>query len=275
MVLKCKDSAIRKNLADVVQRWDLRWDDQTLKGKKIEAHGAPVQLPTPFVFFSERKGDSAELGGKLELFRAFRSSRRNYDPNDEKFHTKPLSKKRGVSCSNFLFYAMKAAVVKTLFPDGLPKEILDKMNEIENLKGISKSDSGEVTKVSKLKQIDFSHFEEFEKLVYEHTKNNKDISEEMKLELVRFLLSPVKGRGIIDFCNNIMNFSNVCEFSGYLIYEKDTKGKMTPLVMDSDSYSEFSQPGITHKMEVTTEELVNAEIEIPHFDSPGVSFKGK
>lgn len=202
------------------------------------------KMPTPFTMFSDRRADDPTLSPQLELYRAFRAYNRNRSTP-----VAPLSKKKGISCGNFVNYALKVAIIDRLFPHGLPEKIQKKIQEIENIKLQSqkpKENTSDENKekppstdqrISKLSQLNTQLFKEFETIVKESLTGkdeHKDSSFLNKEEWINFLTSPVKHTEISEFCIKARAYKNLFDFVGYLFFignelDKDTLSELKKL----------------------------------------------
>lgn len=265
VVLRPKDEKLSQHLAVVVDRWDPKLSrEEAEKLPKDETHHVAL-LPTRFTDFFERKSDPENLRGILELYRAFRDYWRNIsDPPI------PLSKKKGVSCGNFVSISLKVAMIQRLFPSGIPTALKEKFEEIEKLKtpNDKRTDNTNLTdeerealhEVTKLSQIDIQLFKEFEALVKENLKESKEIPEKFE-KYIEFLYIPVKGRSVNDLCQMLyLNFNDLFDFKGFLFF----KNKLDPreaAIMSLDTAKELCQQ---RRMDVADDESkegreVNAE----------------
>ena len=244
IVFHCQDSKISQNLSVAAEHWvstTLTKDSSSLpKEQKM-----PI---TPFASSRNNDEDTPAMlgiGEKYELYRAFRAHMRNHA-----VPVLPLSKNKGASCSNFLGYSLKVAIIDRLFPDGMPEVIQKKLLEIENIKVTSKSASsvplipsdgppeeGKELKIekpiTKLTQINAFHpslFAEFEALVLaEYAKISKkpertptETKEKAadtlpREQYLRYLYSPLKTNNIQDFCRTARKSPDLFEGS-YLFF---------------------------------------------------------
>lgn len=88
----------------------------------------------------------------------------------------PVSKKKGVSCSNFVSYIIQAAIIKALFPNGIPESIRGTLHNIQQ----AHKKAGDVP------MEDLLEFEKvFLKAVQEHGQNLGADHQEIMQELYR------------------------------------------------------------------------------------------
>jgi len=258
LVLRLKDEEVSKNISSVVNKWDPLRDQKIYEKAKQNVIEGMIILPTPFTNFMERQKDvgSANGIGRLALFRAFRAYRRNQLEI-------PLSKKKGVSCGNFVSYAIKVAIIEKFFPKGLPKDILEKIEVIESKK---------TNDQRKLSKIDPKEFEEFEKIVDRHlhfldAKETKEIS--LTAELIKELYRSIKGLSISNFCINALAHPDLWGISGYVFY-REHNNKQEPWVMSHEAYLNFRNVYKKHNMLITDEELTKAGITIKPMENKKV-----
>lgn len=259
IVIRCKDDKLQNLLIESAKRWDVppeKW--QALKQQRRQNSSAEsVDLPTPFAAF--RDLDHSKEYSKRELFRAFRS----YDRNIKKL---PVSKKKGISCSMFLSYSLKSAIINYMFPDKLPESILKKLMEIESLKtqGVEvkeskdkKSDTKDVKdvkeeKITKLHQIKTEKFLEFAKIVEEEITASK-MNDDMKKLFFKFLQESVKGRDINFFCSHLLKYPQLFDFVGFLCFKPDD----TSIIIDYDTFNKLkSGKDEDANMYLTEEDLI-------------------
>jgi len=241
LVFRIKNEEIRKNLISIVTQWDPTRDAKIYEEAKKNKKSGRIILPTPFVNYRYRKkdvGNSEEIS-QFELFRVFRAYTRNKED-------KPLSKKKGVSCGNFVSYSIKAAIIQTLFPKGLPEAIREKYHFIEK----KKTDTNR-----KLSNISLDEFKEFQDIVLKNLPNDqKEMGNIPLIELYNELCRAVKGYSIEEFCRHAFDHPAIWDFSGYVFY-RDSSMKET-WVMPHDIYLKFFKTfGRDHNMIVDDDEL--------------------
>lgn len=246
VVFNIKDSKVKEYLMEVVMRWDPTRDPALYaKIKEEQKENKVLILPTPFTNFHSRTADegSPEHISRLELYRAFRAHERNR-------LNIPLSKEKGVSCGNFVSYAMKVAVIKRLFPDGLPTEIADKLNEIENKK----------TKDNrKLSSIDPAYFEDFERIVLKHLDNQKKLGLEID-PFLQELRRLVKHKSINRFCKDAFKNPDLYDFGGY-VFVREINSKSELWVMPHALYIKFMETYPGKSSSITDEQLNSLGVE--------------
>lgn len=114
-IVRFKDEKTAVVIGAAVESFNRELSREELEQRPKDERGI-IQLTTPFANFHERKEDTPERVALHELFRAFRAHMRSTDGL-------PLSKKKGVSCSNFVSYAVKIAIIERLFPQGVPPSL--------------------------------------------------------------------------------------------------------------------------------------------------------
>lgn len=235
-VIRCQDPLVGKYLAEAVSSWDQRikygssreWQKYTASLPKEERTGRAL-LNTRFTHFNERKKDETEQSPHYEIYRAFRAFERCKAG-------KPLSKTQGVSCSNFIAYALKVAIINKLFPEGVPKEILDALQKIQEVRTASKKPSSEEkekkTTHQKMSGEAANLVVDFEKLVQKHLAKRPESKEPTsnRESLIKFLYSAIKGFGITNLCQKLEEFPDLFKFEGYLYYEDKFKESQARVV---------------------------------------------
>jgi len=142
ILLRSKNSSLQKEIARFAQLYEVDYNKN------------PYRQTVPFAYAHNRRLDRidrtqdgmnkpTEAGQRqleqLELFRAFRAYSRlitlENNIKEKKEGAPPLSKNKGVSCSNFASYIVKSAVIATRLPAGLEmkesKDIKHAYDQIE------------------------------------------------------------------------------------------------------------------------------------------------
>jgi hypothetical protein len=194
LVLRIKEPAVRKALA---QQENIRAETQFKTGN-ITPYSAPFgrRADTPKCAADDAQRHLA----LLEFFRAFRIYQRIAEGRQ-------LSKNKGVSCIDFVLYMLKAAIIQTLFPAGLPSAAIAALAKIEQ--------SRIAEKHKKLDQVNIQELETFERLIKEqcviHSAKDSALSQLTFQELYR----PVKTKEPVDFCRSVLANPMLWE-AGYL-----------------------------------------------------------
>ncbi|WP_131750103.1 hypothetical protein [Legionella beliardensis] len=219
-VLRFKDEKLASALADVVERLNPKLSQEALS--KLPKKDGVITLPTPFANFFERNQDTSERVRLHELFRAFRAHMRSHD--EQQPEKRSLSKNKGISCSNFVAYAVKIAIIDRVFPQGVPDSLLS-YYEVDYIARKGYQDNP----IKKLSDLDKSFFEEFSALVLKELNQSEDIPSEIKMDLYDFLCLPVKGYNISAFYSNLTKFPKLYSEQGYLLIQQevDNHGKET------------------------------------------------
>lgn len=194
-----KNPAVQKELANIVksdsflatpfQMSELRREDFVTRTKRED------------VISSQSSPRNRAL---LELVRGFRNADRIKQGNK-------ISKTKGVSCSNFTSYIIKAAIIDVLFPDGVPERLKEQLDKIDSMRRNKHN--------KKLDQVDIKEFEEFEKIFLEEIENQKNGKDK---SLVEELYRPVKHEQVTKFYDNVSQPDKPWEVS-VLIYTEENK----------------------------------------------------
>lgn len=251
LVLRPKQKDIQKNLGAVAERWaPVLSRDDTAKRKK-NSDGKSL-LPTPLGYRTEEVTEDESQNVGHTVYRALRAYQRNHSKYTETttgsdgmseqhtFDATPLSKNKGVSCSDFVSYSYKVALLESIFPKGIPEKVQEIMMEIE----AAKKDQH----VSKLESL--AEQELFTRLDAELKKHLTDDQYEV-------ILTPVKGMGIRFFTAVAFEREDKWEVAGYLCYlEKDNKERV-PYIVSEDIFKKLGlgKDGSAHPMIVTEKEL--------------------
>lgn len=246
-VLSPKQKEFHAGFAKVASRWDpnLTWE----QAKKRPTELGSVLLPTRY----NKRNSEVESNNyhvTHTLYRAFRAYLRNHTPYKEsntklKLKAQPLSKKKGISCSDFVSYSYKVTLLESIFPKKLPKKIQQKMEKIAAYK--------KKNHISKLEQIPNTLFQKFANKVEKYIpKEDKNYQK---------LCVPAKGMGIEFFTSNAFEREEDWEFSGYLCYVKRDGVKETyeSYVIDHDTYKKLcankNPENKLHSIMVSQEEI--------------------
>lgn len=255
-VLRPKVSA---QLNEVAKRWDpdLMMDQVEAKSRDQSSNSKSKRLPTPYGLRSFEVINDM-YSPIITLFRAFRAYERNHESTVEEISqltlkAKPLSKNKGVSCSEFVGYSHKVALIESSFPNGLPKDIVKTMNAIHSYM--------KDKKIKKLSQVPDELFLEF----------NKNVEAALTPDIYDQLCYPLKGMGISFFAENVLSREEQWEFEGYLCYmsvASDDGHQYEPHVLDHNTFrllstNENSEKGL-HSMIVTEDELKQLSVKPTH-----------
>ncbi|QDP73254.1 hypothetical protein FOG18_12125 [Legionella israelensis] len=229
-ILRFKDEKIASVIGAAVDSFNRELSREQLNQRPKNEDGV-IQLTTPFANFHERQQDDPERVALHELFRAFRAHMRSTDGQ-------PLSKNKGVSCSNLVSYAVKIAIIERLFPQEVPLS-LQLFYTIEY--PLKQVDSN----IKKLSEIELSFFEAFDAKFREELKDCKEISDIEKEELYKFLCLPVKGHSIGEFCSHLKEFPNLFAKEGYLVMQEgvnhDGEKTLTPGILNPEELQAVSE----------------------------------
>lgn len=164
----------------------------------------------------------------IELFAAFRAYMRVRSE-----HPMPLSKKKGLSCNQFVANVAKISAINKLFPGGLPQEILNIYNSIiSEINRRKKANEGH-------KLIDVSNelFESFYKAVIKHLDENErlrvTVGQTNIQNIIEMLCRPLKGTGTNALLPMIMKGMQL-DLAGCMIYVKDGT-HINPMVLDREN----------------------------------------
>lgn len=228
--IDCVDDDLSQRLMTAMARWD---PVEFLQKKRAEPRNdkdedRTEKLPIPFMNYYSRNADPKSQSAKCELYRAIRAYQRNHvDP------PAPLSKK-GISCDAFIAYSFKAAIIESLFPDGLPEEILQKMTQIDAFRSENKTERHNKARMMKLSDVGETHpyLDELMQLVEKHAPPAKH-------RHIEFLKTLVKSAGLDHFCRVAVTFPEFWQPAGVMFGYKD-KDANTPYIMSYDVYQAFS-----------------------------------
>jgi hypothetical protein len=183
IALRCIDPVIKSNL----QKFSMIANTLNIPFATAGSRGLDARFPGNKIVREARL--PAEDLLCLELFRAFRVYSRLAPEKPGK--PEPISKQKGISCSNFVSYIYKAAIIAKFFPDGLPENLMKLFTNIE-----TKRKAGD----KKLDNIALRPLlKEFETEALLHLK-------ERQAEMVHLneLMRPVKNANIKDFTYNAL-----------------------------------------------------------------------
>lgn len=233
-ILRCKQSDVASKIGEVAARWAPKILPEQYKFLTYDDCKGLI-LPTPHGHRTSSGRDIAvQHQNAIHLYRALRAYIRNKTPlrtHPIPQEAMPLSKKQGVSCSDFVAYSHKVALIDTLFPTGLPKNVLQLMNDIQQYK-----DKNAIKKASEIPN---------EMLLALADSLHKSISEENYQQLI----IPVKSMGINFFAQRIIDHPKHWEHKGYLCY---VDGE--PYIIDHKTFQEITKNG-DHSINITREEL--------------------
>jgi hypothetical protein len=195
LVLHCIDEEIAKN----IQKFILIYKN----------------LKTPYSVPDSRRPDihnTIEDLERLEFFRAFRAFVRLNQKNPQPL-SKYSAKDKGVPCSGFVSYIVKAAIIAKIFPNGLPNDLMNLYTEIEkerkNQKSGKKLDhvNPELLKLFETNAQAYLEQEANKKFEPEEKDDAQAVSQKKeKFDLyVRELKRPVKKSNIKEFTDNAMD----------------------------------------------------------------------
>ncbi|MHB1949290.1 MAG: hypothetical protein ACYCQI_14380 [Gammaproteobacteria bacterium] len=234
IILRCKDKELGRLVGETAARWAVTLSQDELKARP-QRHNT-TQLFVPLSSWDERVEDSKDRAALHELYRAFRAYMRN--------HATPvvsLSKKKGVSCSQYISYSLKSAIIERLFSKEQIDKLIQKVKEIESLKyrrvQEGKGEQKQIERISKLSQIDIKHFEDFNQLFL---ACQKSIDIENREKYFAYLVTPVKSKNIDKLVARIADNPEIFEFAGYFCVIKGDKPRAG--VVDHDSYLRLVQP---------------------------------
>ncbi len=201
---------------------------------------------TPFVYAGERRQDDVKNDGAnklIEFFRAFRAFQRIED-------RKPLSKKKGMCCSEFASYLMKAAMIKSIFPNGLPDDVRELLGRIE----VERKERHN----KKLDKVDVKEFIEFESLVKKHLEKTK-----LNQKGFEYLYRTVKGKNVSELCQSAIDnpvlwdmryFCYIGSSSPHAMTEelRQQLGKSDKVVINSDHLKEVVTQHLAEKSKLSS-----------------------
>jgi len=188
VVLRLKNATQAAHLATVASRWNPNLSRSQTKTRPYHPYifnnlqGLAV-LPIPYASPEDRQKQQALHFERNELYRAFRANARNHNPyyvdpyNQVRLFAEPLSKHKGIGCSNFLAYCCKVAYMRTHIPPEILSEIELQVELIERLKRLLVSDF----KLQTRGLIVFDHVHEFLQTKNELTNAEKAIQKDLQL----------------------------------------------------------------------------------------------
>lgn len=213
VVLRLRDPKLAAEITAVAQRWTECKKIQAVAEKEPATESCIFQA-TPY--HGCRKADAPELRDLFELYRGFRAHMRNmHEP------TLPLSKDQGASCSNFVFYCLKVAIINQWFPKDVLAAIQTELLAIETIK--------EKEKITKLKEFkdNLEHFHKIREIVEKFAKTKLEheaVAEFLQRErVIKVLFEPVKAEGIRSFVEVALKYG-LFDVKGYLYCQE----KMAP-----------------------------------------------
>ena len=137
-----------------------------------------------------------------------------------------------MQCSDFVAYVHRTALIASIFPEGLPEDILVAMKEIECFK-IKES-------VKKVEAIPFALLDRLKSL----------IAGKISGEALQQLCTSIKGEGISFFTQTALAHPEMWNFAGFIcMVDKE------PSLIDYGTYSALTNSSVGHSIEVTQEEL--------------------
>lgn len=224
-VVRCNIPALRLSVVNILKRWDPVQFIEKSKKNKNKNQIFPITLPIPFDDFNSRKVDDENDAKYFELYRAILAYQRNHD-----IPVQPLSKKKGVSCGNYISYSYKAAIVDYLFPNGLSHDLINQMKKISSLKYTD-------DKKKKISDLDIKHFHELTDIFLQELKN---INVQEKESLFKFLQLNTKGRTVNYFIEEIVNMPDIFEIKGVIFYKK-VEQQLIPYVLNLEALLKLVQ----------------------------------
>lgn len=265
-VLRPIKKALGSQLVSVAEKWL----SPKLEGAQREARLSledvgTAELLVPYRY--RRRHPEEKNDPNYEVYRAFRVywralSEYTDDKTGLKLKAAPPSKKRGVSCSNLLGYSYKVAAIQMTFPDGAPKEILECIASVEQLKK-----SKNFKKLYQLNQYkDWLSTQEKKRALTPEEQKEKSLlqkfsdfsafvrsqlsDKEQKISstgydavsLMKLLQQPIKGQQIGFFAEETMKTKDDWKFIGYLCFVEENKaGKKVnvPYVINYELYNEL------------------------------------
>ena len=235
IVLRCKDQELGRLVGETAARWAVTLSQDELKARP-QRHNT-TQLFVPLSPWDERVQDTVDRAELHELYRAFRAYMRNHATP-----VIPLSKNKGVSCSQYISYSLKSAIIERIFSKEQIEKLIQRVKEIESLKyhcGVKdgKGETKQIERISKLSQIDKKHFEDFNQLFLACQKS-VDIGNREKY--FAYLATPVKYKSIDNLVARIEDNPEIFQFAGYFCVIKADKPRAG--VVDHDSYLRLVQP---------------------------------
>jgi hypothetical protein len=245
VVLRLKEEKLSSEIASVALRWT-ECKKKESDEKEWPKDGIFTQA-TPYC--SGRSADSPEVKECFELYRALRAQMRNlHEP------TLPLSKTRGVSCDNFVFYCLKVALINHWFPVNVLAKIKTELLAIEAMKPKEK-----ITKLKEFK--DLGHFKQIQEIVANFAKTKLEHESETEFlarnRAIKILLEPIKGETIKEF----VHFAIRCglfDIKGYVYCQE----KMIPeklAIMNHEmlmNLKKIHQGALTQSIVVSAEDLL-------------------
>lgn len=143
LVLRITDQKLRQNFVKVTEEYARRVSGQKLREAASVKHyemTRSVYLPTPLYQpgygVGKRRADKTNHPEYMALFRNLRAYIR-FNTKDAAGMPAPLSKNWGVECSQFVAYAYMIANIMTVFPNGLPDNILKCTEQIDTIRHYS------------------------------------------------------------------------------------------------------------------------------------------
>jgi hypothetical protein len=228
----------------------LRFKNQQLREAlaKLEDSRATAQAFTPFKNWGDRREDNSKSQKQIQRFEFFRAFRIYQRIAEEK----PLSKNQGMSCILFVSNMIKAAIIKKLFPNGLPENIKAQLNKIETER--------KEKHAKKLDQVDTAELELFEKLVLENLRGSE--AEIQELYQVTKNLSPTM------FSHRILENPDLCEM-GYLYYNDETR----PCMMTHSLYCAIAERRAAQSEHPNLAQCSSDEIAMALGEDPDLSIR--
>lgn len=224
-VLRCAQPEIAAKMTEVALRWAPKLPREIIAlrdGSMLTPYGSRSS------FFSANKKIPKELENAISLYRAFRAFLRNtttFVDQTHPFEATPLSKKRGVQCSDFVAYTHRVALIHHLFPEGLPKSILMAMQQVELYK--------EKKIIKKLELLPPSLFFGLHQVA----------SQLISSEALDELSTAVKGEGIEFFSAHAFANPHRWQLVGYVCVFQQTCGKLKLMLLDEHSYQKLTKNG--------------------------------
>lgn len=251
VVFRCKDPSLASLLAEIANRWAktgravIERDKAIHKEKLVEDKQADyVASPYPIPFINVMNM-TEDVSRPRNFYRAFRAFIRNDLDAEEPVS---LSKKRGVPCTTFAAYAIKASIVAWLFDRKMPEEIRKEFNRIEALK--------KTQDTTKLSAIAESEFEHFESMIMSYLEKQKQ--DTFTAKCIEFLYQPIKKMETDGFCKLLLDNPELFDLGGYFFYRNISPEKSNePWVISQEKSQELLKLSgkQMHSIVISEEEL--------------------
>ena len=248
-VLRCKQLGVAEKMALAASKWAPAISREESERRKKASEFGKVNLPTPYNSSryegAPEKEWSIEYIKAMTLYRVFKVYARNktsiVEPESQlSLEAKPLSR-HGVNCSGFVAYSHRVALIDSIFPNGLPKNIRKVLEAIER----HKKEKG----IKKTKKISIEMLMELSKKIELCVLKND----------YQQLCIPIRGENICSFVKSALADSEHWKFQGYLCYVENE-----PYVIDYDSYLKLTKnETVSRSINVSREELSAVGLLLP------------